>query len=390
MMKVVDEAAPTGITAARSLVGRVAESASEAEEAMRVPPEIIECFHDASLPRLLVPVELGGGGAGLREAFEVLETVCEADGSTGWTLMAGMTNLAVTGAFFGDDAVSEVFADPNAFVAGQIAPLGTCSTENDGYRVTGRFGFCSGADAATWIFGGFRRTENGVGARHDTGLPVVIAGIIPKEKVEFLGNWNTIGLRATGSYDYEIPEQWLPESFTFSFFDAKPLRGGLLYDIGANGLTCVAHGAFACGVARHILDEIVAIAETKRRAGRSLLIDDDVFQLKYAGAVAKLHAAREGLLTAFGEMQRSAESGSFDLKHRALARIATTHACNVAGEVAQLAYGFSGSSGLRNGSVLQRCFRDIAAGEQHIFTDHGSLVDSAKVLLGRASPQIFV
>lgn len=390
MVDIVSTAEASPVAAAHSIADRVAELAADAERTMRISPELIQFFHDSSLTRLLVPVELGGAGASLTEAFEAIETVCAADGSTGWTLMAGMTNLAVAGAFFGDDAVAEVFAEPTAFISGQIAPLGTCTAEDAGLRVQGRFGFCSGADAANWILGGFRRIENGQQLRHETGLPVVMAGLIPKGKVEFGGNWDTIGLRATGSYDYEIPEHWLPETFTFSFFDARPRRGGRLYDIGANGLTCVAHGAFACGASRHILAELVAVAERRRRPGRRTLIDDDNFQLEYAAAVANLNAARAGLLSALAQMQRSAEAGAFELKQRALARAATTHACTAAGEVARMAYGFAGSTGLRNGTTLQRCFRDILAGEQHIFTDRGSLIDSAKVLLGRAAANVFV
>ncbi len=390
MVDVVNAAEADPIAAARSIADRVAELAAEGERTMQVSTELIQFFHDASLTRLLVPVELGGVGASLTEAFESIEAVSAADGSTGWTLMAGMTNLAVAAAFFGDDAVAEVFAAPTAFISGQIAPLGTCTAENGGMRVEGRFGFCSGADAANWIFGGFRELRNGEQVRHDTDLPVVMAALVPKEKVEFLGNWDTIGLRATGSYDYQIPEQWLPDAFTFSFFDAKPKRGGRLYDIGANGLTCVAHGAFACGAAKHILAELATVAHSKRRPGRRMLIDDDIFQFEFADATGKLNAARAGLLSTLGEMQRSAEAGAFELKQRALTRVATTHACKVASEIAQTAYRFAGSTGLRNGTTLQRCFRDIAAGEQHIFTDQGSYVDSAKVLLGRAGPNVFV
>jgi len=53
----------------------------------------------------------------------------------------------------------------------------------------------------------------------------------------------------------------------------------------------------------------------------------------------------------------------------------------VAADAVRFAYTWSGSDGLRNPSVLGRCFRDISAGTQHIFVDNNTLTDMAKLLL---------
>jgi hypothetical protein len=50
--------------------------------------------------------------------------------------------------------------------------------------------------------------------------------------------------------------------------------------------------------------------------------------------------------------------------------------------VAGVAFRFSGSTGLRNGSAIQRCYRDLSAGEQHVFTDQNSYRDAGRLLLG--------
>jgi indole-3-acetate monooxygenase len=48
---------------------------------------------------------------------------------------------------------------------------------------------------------------------------------------------------------------------------------------------------------------------------------------------------------------------------------AVTYQTNVCLEVVRWAYMTSGSAGLRNPSVLQRCFRDMTVGAQHIYVD---------------------
>jgi len=50
----------------------------------------------------------------------------------------------------------------------------------------------------------------------------------------------------------------------------------------------------------------------------------------------------------------------------------------------EFAYMSSGSSGLRNPSVLQRCFRDMCVGTQHIYVDPRTFDEMGKGLLGVA------
>jgi len=75
---------------------------------------------------------------------------------------------------------------------------------------------------------------------------------------------------------------------------------------------------------------------------------------------------------------------------RARARLATSHACTTAAEVVELAYRHSGSTGLRQGSVINRCYRDVAAGEQHVFTDHNSVRDAGLVYLDNAPATLWL
>jgi alkylation response protein AidB-like acyl-CoA dehydrogenase len=376
---------------ARSVSGLIEADAARSEADRTVTAATLDALHGADLFRLQVPAELGGAEADLLTACAVVEEICRADGSAGWSLMAGMANMAIAGAFFSDEAVKEIFGDPRSVIAGQIAPRGVAVAEPAGYRVEGTFGFASGSSHANWLFGGFRETSgDGSPVRLENGLPSVVVGVFPKQAVELLGNWDVIGLVATASVDYRIPDQLLPTPYTFEFFRAGPQRGGPLYRIGANGLTCVAHSGFALGVARRALDEIGSIARTKRRPGRPTLIGDPLFQYEYAQAEAALDGARSFVRSALGDLEAAAYRDEVTLQLRARARLATSHACTTAAEVVGVAYRHSGSTGLRQGSVINRCYRDIAAGEQHVFTDHNSVRDAGLVYLDNAPPSMWL
>ena len=92
---------------------------------------------------------------------------------------------------------------------------------------------------------------------------------------------------------------------------------------------------------------------------------------------------------AFGDIERSVLAGDAPrLEQRALVRTATTFVTEVAAEVADFAYKFAGTDSLRLPSDLQRVWRDIHAGTQHVFVDDKTYLDSAQVFLGIAPPHL--
>src|SRR6266508_2770672 len=101
---------------ARSLAGLIQEEAPRVEADGAITAATLNALHTAELFRLQVPTELGGAEADLLTALEVVEEVCRADGSAGWTLMAGMANMAIAGAYFDDEAVARIFADPRSVI----------------------------------------------------------------------------------------------------------------------------------------------------------------------------------------------------------------------------------------------------------------------------------
>ncbi|MCA1841969.1 MAG: hypothetical protein LC792_02010, partial [Actinobacteria bacterium] len=376
---------------AREVVPLLEEQAVANEKGVTLAVPVVDALHDAGLFHLLVPEAFGGGEVPARTAFEVFEVVSRADGATGWSLMAGAIYLAVAAGYLPNTGVQAIFADPRAVAAGQVAPLGTAVRLGDGdghgpaagWTVEGLFGFASGGMHASWFYGGFREIgADGEPVMLADGLPSIVVGLFPRSAVELLGNWDVIGLVGTGSVDYRIPTQRLDPAFSFPLFEPPLRRGQAGLRMGLAGLTCIGHAAFATGVARRALDELVALASSKRRIGRATLIDDPVFQYRYAQAEAQLAAARALAVAALDDLEVAAVAGAVTTETRTMARLAATYAAETALDVAAAAFRFSGSIGLRDGSAIQRCYRDLTAGEQHVFTDFNSYRDAGRLLLG--------
>lgn len=382
---------PSALERARALAPLIESHAARAEELRTLPPESVRALAGAGLFRFGLPGELGGEDADFSTAIEVWEVIARADGSAGWTLMANGSGSAAAAAFLSDEAVAKIFGgDAAATVGGQFAPRGLGQREGDGWRVTGSFSFGSGSGHSRYVSAGFIPMENGAPRMLASGLPDMRVGFVPREQIEFTDNWNTLGLRGTGSYDYEVRSALIPDGFHFGLFDREPRRGGekfrAVFRLNMMMMTAAGHAAWALGLGRRALDEARAMASTRQRMGDpTALAGRLTFQRGFIDAEARLRAARLLVLDSFAAVQRAAERGVVESgEQRAMVRAATVLATDAAREACDFAHLRAGTVAIRSGSALERCFRDIHTGSQHAFIGEKVMTDAASVLLGTA------
>ena len=371
------------VACARTLAALIDSEAPSADATGTMTQPVVAALAEAGLFGLLVPRSLEGTEADATTTLAVFEELSRADGSTGWSFLANATTTAFAAAYTGDRAVKEMFGGPTMPIhAGMLGPRGEAKTVKGGFLVHGRFSFASGSGHAGWIGAGTLVTDGGEPVRSGQGVPEMRVVFVPRDRVEFLGNWDVVGLSGTGSYDYELAEQFVDTDWTFSLTSAVPQRGGPVYRLGVLVLTSIGHCGFALGVGRRSLEEVARISRSKLRMGAATTISEQqMFQYDFAYQEAALRAARAYAFEVFGDVQATVDRGdelSAEQRHRA--RQATTYATRVAADVVRCAYTWAGSDGLRPGA-LQRCFRDMHAATQHIFVDNSTLTSATAVLL---------
>jgi alkylation response protein AidB-like acyl-CoA dehydrogenase len=374
---------PDVIKVARDLVPLVEREAANCEALVTMPEAVVDAFRDAGLFALQIPESLGGFEADIATTLTVYETVCQADASTGWSLLANASTSAFATTYTSDDAVAAMCADGLPIHAGQFAPRGTSVATEGGYRISGSYSFGSGSAHANWIGGGTLELVDGAPRMATTDRPVIRVFFVPRDQVEFAGNWDVMGLVGTGSFDYVVPEQVVDAGFTFDMMHDHPQRGGSMYHIGVLGLAAIGHAGFALGVGRRALDEIVTLSQTKQRMGQmSVVAEQERFQYELGKHDAAMKAARALVFDVFGEAQGRLDAGDhFDLGDLLPLRQATTWATDVAAEAVRFAYLSAGSDSLRNPSVIGRCFRDMHAATQHAVVDDSTLTQAGRALL---------
>ena len=292
------------------------------------------------------------------------EIVCRADASTGWSLLANASTSAFATTYTGDDAVAAMFADGIPTHAGQFAPRGTAiAVSDDAYQIAGSYSFGSGSGHADWIGGGTLELVDGAPRMITPERPAIRAFFVPRDHVEFAGNWDVMGLVGTGSFDYVVPEQVVDAEFTFDIIGDQPQAGRP--DVPHRRAR--ARGDRARGV-RARRRPPGARRDRHPRAGEAAprpavgARRPGAFQYELGRNDAAMRAARALVYDAFGPRQEKLDAGDdFDMVELLPLRQATTWATDIAAEAVRFAYLASGSDGLRNPSVIGRYFRDIHA-----------------------------
>ena len=370
---------------ARALRPIIERDAALAEAESSTTKAVVDALIESELLWLLVPRQLGGAEAGIEDTLAVFEELAYADGSTGWSAMANATSSCFAAIYTSDDAAKVMFNDDGrAILAGMLGPVGTAAAAADGYVVTGRYQFGSGCAHSTWLGAGTREVDvDGNDLADASGLPRLRVVFLRPEQVVLRGNWNVLGLAGTGSYDYSVDDQFVAEGFSFPLLTAVPRRGGATYNIGLFGIVASGHAGFALGVGSRALDELLAIVPTKQRMGQfTPVAGEQLFQHDFAMHDAALRSARAYVFDVFGAAEAAALArGAPTLVQQQRMRQATTYATRVAADAARFAYTWAGTSALRNGSTLQRCFRDIHAGTQHVYVDNNTLTAYTQALL---------
>jgi alkylation response protein AidB-like acyl-CoA dehydrogenase len=220
----------------------------------------------------------------------------------------------------------------------------------------------------------------------EDGMPDLRVAIFPRDDIRFTDGWHVTGLKGTGSFDYEVDQVFVPEHRTYPLFTREPLRGGDVFRLGIMPITGGGHGAWAIGVARSCLDDVMTLAESKQRMGdASTLANKMTFQVGLAHHEAMWRAAWCFLRDTHEEVaEKLAQGEELTLEMRAEMRMAATYATQAGREIVEWAHLAAGTTAIREGSRLERAFRDMYTGTQHTFIGEKTYVDSANVMLGLA------
>jgi alkylation response protein AidB-like acyl-CoA dehydrogenase len=354
---------------ARALAPVLRRRAAETNKARRIPNETIQDFWDAGLWYLMKPKKFGGPEIRPDVALSLAKEFARADGSAGWIwAVFSIHDLLV--ALWPEQFQHEYWAK-NTLSASSFAPSGAAKPAGGGYRVSGKWTFCSGVDSADWLLlGTFFGPPSG-----GSPVPDIRYVMIPKAECKVIDDWFVFGLRGTGSKGLVIEDVFVPNHRICSLADmvqgttpgskvhASPLYKAPVWAIIPFTISSPANG-IACGA----LDAF--IEDMKVREGsydHSPLSKKPGMHLTIAEAGAMIDAADLLYWRSFHETIDKIMAGEpISIEHRARSRRDQGYSVMTAKLAAEKLFTATAGRGLYEGNRVQRAYADLHALQGHI------------------------
>ena len=375
------------VARARGMRELVMAEAAESERLRTLTPAIVDEMWESGLMSSFNPVAAGGVEPSFSEMIGTWIEMAWQDGSFGWCGIANLPSTFAAGCYLPDEGFAEVFTahDNRITMGGQFFPNGQGHAVDGGYRLTGSWSFGSGTGHSQYVAAGFMPMDDGEVRWISEGLPDMQVAIVPRDEITFTDGWFVQGLKGTGSYDYNAADVFVPAYRTFALFGREPRRGSSpATRMGLMPVTAAGHASWALGVAKSMLDDVEELAATKfRMSDMASLASRPTFQKGLAHHVAAWRAARLLVIEAFTTAEAAVASGeALTPALRADMRVAAVYATDVSRECAEWAHLVAGTSSIREGSRLERAFRDMYTGSQHAFISEKISMDAAQIWLG--------
>lgn len=353
------------------------DNAEKSEDLGRLTDESADALVGTGAFRVGIPRELGGYEFSPRQVIDTIARISYADASAGWTFMAVQMITGTTAAYLGEAAARDLFPDvangQHALIAGQGTKLGDAVRVDGGYRISGHWHFASGSAMASHI--------HTAAACAGTGEALVFT--LPVGQTTPVDNWDVMGLRATSSHDYLCDDVFVPDSHAYPIATTDVRHGGAIYRIGLANMAGICHTGWALGVGRRMLDELRALA-IRKSGTPGASVDTQHFHAEYARAEAELRSARAWVSDVWADNEATLDAGGkLNTEQESLTRLMLNNTTWSVHAVGQAVYTWAGTAALRRGT-LQRFFRDLHAGTQHVTSGPVVLQNCGRWLSGLA------
>ncbi len=357
---VIEQESHPLVRSARELGPLIRARADEIEARAGVPRTVIDALTDRGLFRMNIPESCQGEQAHPLVVFHAIEALAHADASTAWVVMiasevslfSGYLPSAVLGPMIGRGETG----GPRCRIVGSSRVTTTAKPDDLGYRLSGRLNFVSGVEHATHVVATFVDFDDQV--RY---------ALLPQSAGTVIETWDAMGLRGTGSHDWEVQDALVEEAHTWSAAD-PPCADAPQWSVPIgerSAVAWVANAGHAVGTAQGALDDLAAVATQSTTGDASPLRDRESFRVAYARAQAEVASARAFVQEAWSSAWPSLVRGQPDETSLGRCRLAQVHAVHACADAVERLFRAGGTHAARRSWTLERRWRDLQTARMH-------------------------
>lgn len=376
---------------ARAMMPFLKENAAAQEAKTHMTDAVKEAFHDNGLFRYMQPKYWGGMELPYVSMVDLNDALGQGDASSAWTFtnLGGHHRLL---SLWPMQCQEEVWGDdPDVGIASGIAYFqGRGRRVGGGLELSGKWGFSSGVDVSAWnmlacvVYDGEGENARAVDW---------VMSMVPRRDYEIIDDWQTLGMRGTGSRSVRIEKAFVPAHRVCSMAVAMPghefpglkVHTNPIYKIPLAGFGGYGIGGCMIGNAQGALDEVIEHVKARSTAYTGAKMRDfQSVQYRVSLAAGKIDAARQWLRHDCMEANDVVNAGgTFDTLSKIKYRRNAAMAVKMATEAVDILHEMMGAHGIYDSAPLQRRFRDAHAAAGHInFSMDAQLPSWGLVALG--------
>ena len=360
---------PHVVARAAALRRKLRERTTETDQLARLPEATVADLEDARLFEITTPRRYGGLQLDVHAYMDAMVELGRGDASVSWVATLVNINNWFIATLFPPEVSEEVFAKPGTRVAAVLQPRKwKVRKVSGGFHIEeGVWAFNSGVYHTQWDMLGFP-VQDGTDA-------YLVFALLPMTDVQILDDWDTIGVRGSGSSSVAVRDVFVPDiriaradSAQFGKYKSTQLDREWLYRASFTALGQIIIAFPALGAGLGALD--VFMEQLPRRAiaysPYTKQHEAAVTHLQLGEASAKIDAAQLIIATAADDIEHYAKAEKpMDQMTQARIRRDTGFASRLIWEGIDILAGASGGSFASVSHPLNRIWRDARVAGLH-------------------------
>ncbi len=365
----------TEVPTLEALLGRIDETrpvlernVNQTEADRRVAQENIDALTRAGAFKTMTPRRFGGYEMTIREKMAVTAAVAESCGSTAWVV--ALSNVCSwLASLLPDQAQEEIFgADPDAKIAGVLAPSPDVRKVPGGYEVSGTWPWATGSLHADWALVGMVIPDD------DGNVVDQALGFVPMSEVTIEDTWFVAGMKGTGTNTLVADKVFVPDHRQYPVSRALDNEYATehadesLYRSSFAPVLTVILGAAQLGLGRAARDFVMEKAPKRGIAYTRFerQVDSTAFQMQVSRAATLIDLAHLLLYRAADDIDEAAAAAEkLPYVVRARVHADTSESVRLVREAIDLLLTAHGASSFADVSPLQRIWRDSSTAGRH-------------------------
>lgn len=347
-------------------IGRLAEQeARTADENATISENVVNLIKETQISKLMLPKKYGFPQVSFSEYAKIIRRVANYNLSAAW--LTYLYPLHNTLPAYLPEVEREKIIQQGGLICDVFAAVGKAERDGEGFRVSGKWNFASGVLYSDWI---------GLGVLMefpDSTRPEVCMPVFNRSEVEIVKNWDTFGLRGTGSNQVVVDNVYIPFDRIIRMEqiekNSRPPEEDYdhdypYYDVPYFPAFYIGFPCIALGGAERILQEFKIQTEKRVRLVDGVRESESPrSQRVMAEMMTEFHAA-EGLMDKYIQLLEDSKQLGVEVPRSEFFAI-RTKVIKICTEIALRSLLTLGGGALYKGGAMELFFRDIMSVATH-------------------------